>query len=131
MNVRRYLGLVWAVAAAVAWIVLAARTPTSTFHFAPMVVAAAWVIYDGYSEGGVTPHRAVNDALAGLFVAAAATTLLELRGDLLGPVFWPHGPDSPVVAEHLMFAAGGAILGLAASLRRANRTPATRSFTRR
>ncbi len=131
MSIRRYIGLLWAVAAAIAWLVLAARTPTSTFHFAPMVVAAIWVVYDGYSEAGVTPHRAVNDAVVGLAVAALATLYLEIRGDLLGPVFWESGPDSPVLLEHLMFGVGGAVVGLGVSLRRANRVPVTRTGNRR
>jgi len=123
VNLHRFAGLAWAVAAAVAWIVLAVRTPTSTFHFAPMVVAGLWVIYDGYSVAGLTQHRAVNEALVGFGVAVAATLLLEAMGDLTGPVFWHEGPDSPVVLEHLMFAAGGAVLGLGMAMRRANREP--------
>jgi len=123
MSLHRSTGLAWAVAAAVVWIVLAVRTPTSTFHFAPMVVAGLWVIYDGYSVAGLTQHRAVNEALVGFGVAVAATLLLEAMGDLTGPVFWHEGPDSPVVLEHLMFAAGGAVLGLGMAMRRANREP--------
>ncbi len=120
---RRYLGLLWAVLAAVAWAILAHRTPTSTFHFAPMVVAGVWVIYDGYSEAGVTQRRAVNEALAGFVVALVATITLELLDDLSGPVFWQSGPDSPVVLEHLLFAAGGSIAGVVMALRRAARAP--------
>jgi len=123
MNLHRFTGLAWAVAAAATWVVLAVRTPTSTFHFAPMVVAGLWVIYDGYSVAGLTQHRAVNEALVGFGVAAAATLLLEAMGNLTGPVFWHEGPDSPVVLEHLMFAAGGAVLGLGMAMRRANREP--------
>jgi len=128
---RKYLGLVWALAAMVAWIVLASRTPTSTFHFAPLVVAAVWVVVDGYSEAGTTPHRALNEAIVGFGLAALATILLEARGDLAGPVFWQEGPDSPVVFEHLLFAAAGSILGLVVALRRANRAPVTTSVGRK
>lgn len=87
MTYRKYFGLVWALAAVVAWIVLASRTPTSTFHFAPMVVAAIWVVVDGYSESGTTPHRALNEALVGFALATLATIMLKARGDLAGPVF--------------------------------------------
>lgn len=124
MRYRRYLGLVWALAAAIAWIVLASRTPTSTFHFAPLVVGAVWVVVDGYSEAGSTPHRAVNAAIVGFALAALATILLAVRGDLAGPVFWQEGPDSPVVFEHILFAAAGSAFGLVLALRRANRVPA-------
>jgi len=123
MTLRRFAGLAWAVAAAVAWMVLASRTPTSTFHFAPLVVAGAWVVHDGYSESGLTQHRAVNEALVGFGLAVAATVLLEAMGNLTGPVFWHEGPDSPVVLEHLMFAAGGSVLGLGIAMRRANKEP--------
>ncbi len=128
---RRYVGLLWAVVAAVAWGVLAHRTPTSTFHFAPLVVAGVWVIYDGYSEAGVTQRQAVNEAVAGFVVALVATVTLELLDDLSGPVFWQSGPDAPVVLEHLLFAAGGAIVGVALALRRASRAPVLQNLDRK
>ncbi len=56
-------------------------------------------------------------------LAAAATVLLAAHGDLLGPVFWQDGPDAPVVFEHVLFAGGGAVIGLMLSLRRASRAP--------
>lgn len=131
MSLRRFAGLAWALAAAVAWIVLAARTPTSTFHFAPLVVAGVWVVHDGYSEAGLTQHRAVNEALVGFGLAVAATLLLEAAGNLTGPVFWQEGPESPVVLEHLMFAAGGAVLGLGMAIRRANKEPRAAELSRK
>jgi len=131
MTLTRYAGLAWATAAAVAWVVLASRTPTSTFHFAPFVVAGVWVVYDGYSVAGTTQHRAVNEALVGFGLAAVATLLLEYMGDLAGPVFWQEGPDSPVVLEHLLFAGGGAVLGLGLAIRRANREPKASELSHR
>ncbi len=129
MKIRRFAGLAWALAAAGAWIVLATRTPTSTFHFAPLVVAGAWVVYDGYSVAGITQHRAVNEAAIGFALAALATLLLEVMGNLSGPVFWHEGPDSPVVLEHLLFAAGGAVLGFGLAMRRANKAPTSGELT--
>jgi len=131
MSLTRFAGLAWAAAAAIAWMVLASRTPTSTFHFAPLVVAGVWVVYDGYSVAGITQHRAVNEALVGFGLAVVATLVLEYMGNLTGPVFWHEGPDSPVVLEHLLFAGGGAVLGLGLAMRRANKEPKASELSHR
>ncbi len=120
---RRSIGLLVALLAAVAWALLAARMPSSTYHFAPMVVAAAWVVFEGYREAGVTPRRAVNLSLAGFLIAVVATVILEVKGDLDGPVFWEHGDGAPVVVEHVLFSALGAVGGLVLAVRQAARPP--------
>ncbi len=122
---RRLIGLFVALLAAVAWALLAARTPSNTYHFAPMVVAAAWVVFDGYREAGVTPRRAVNLSIAGFLIAVVATVVLEVKGDLDGPVFWEHGDDAPVVVEHVLFSALGAVGGLLLAVRQASRPSVT------
>jgi len=94
-----------------------------------LVVAGAWVVYDGYSEAGITQHRAVNEATIGFALAVAATIVLEVMGNLSGPVFWHEGPDSPVVLEHLLFGAGGAVLGFGLAVRRANKAPTTNELS--
>ncbi len=122
-ELKRSVGLFVALAAAVAWAVLASRTPTSTYHFAPMVVAAAWVLVDGFRGAGVTQRRAVNLALVGLVLSVAVTIVLEAKGDLAGPVFWEGGDDAPVVLEHVLFAILGAGGGLLLAVRQASRPP--------
>ncbi len=120
---RRSAGLLIALAAAVAWAGLAARTPTSTYHFAPIVIAAAWVLFDGYSKAGTTQHKAVNFAIAGLVIAVATTLILEVKGDLQGPTFWDGSDDAPVVVEHVLFSVVGAAGGLVLAMRQAARPP--------
>ena len=122
-ELKRSLGLLVALGAAVAWAVLASRTPSNTYHFAPMVVAAAWVVFDGYSGAGVTHRRAVSLAIFGFVIAVAAGAILELKGDLEGPVFWEHGDDAPVLFEHILFSGLGAVVGLVLAVRQASRPP--------
>ena len=118
---NHWRGAAAALAATALWWVLAAGNPTSTYHFAPMIVAGAWVALEGMSEAGLTPRMSVRLAAAGFAAAAIVTVLLELAGNLDGPVFWEHGDDAPVVAEHLLFAALGAVGGSAVAVRRAFR----------
>jgi hypothetical protein len=105
---------------AVLWWVLAARTPTSTFHFAPLIVAGAWVAVEGMSEAGLTPRASVRLGLAGFVIAAVATLLLDAAGNLEGPVFW-ESDNPPVVFEHLVGSALGALGGVGFAVRRAFR----------
>jgi len=122
-ELKRSLGLLVALGAALAWAVLAARTPSNTYHFAPMVVAAGWVVFDGYRGAGITHRRALSLALLGFAIAVVATIILELKGDLDGPVFWEHGDDAPVLVEHVLFSLIGAVGGLLLAVRQAARPP--------
>jgi len=123
-EVRRTAGLGVALALAVLWAVLAARSPGVTYHFAPMLIAGAWAAVDGLSEAGSTPRRAVNYALAGLGLAVVTTMILSAKGDLQGPVFWDDSDDAPVVFESVLFALLGAVIGLAVAIRHAAKAPA-------
>jgi hypothetical protein len=127
---KRVLAKYWrgaaaSVACVVLWSFLADRTPTSTFHFAPVLVAAAWVAVEGTTGAGLAARATVKLAAAGVVVAAAATVGLEMADLLRGPVFWQHGPDAPVVAEHLLFALIGGLIGALISVRYASGTPAS------
>ena len=124
MNRDRWFGAVATLAAAVLWAWLAARTPTSTYHFAPLVVAGVWVAVNGMTDAGLTPRATVRVATAGFVVAAVVTLLLEAAGNLDGPVFWDKGDDAPVMIEHLVFAALGALAGAGIALHHAAK-PAT------
>ena len=114
---RHWRGLVTALIVAVVWWILAARTPSSTFHFAPSVLAAAWVVVEASGAIGVTRATAVRLSIAGFVFAAAETLLLEAATLLEGPIFWDHGDEAPVVLEHLLFAALGAVVGVVGALR--------------
>lgn len=108
--------------AAVVWWFLAAREPTSTYHFAPSVVAAAMVAVEGTRVAGLTPRRIVQFAQLGFLFAGALTIGLSVAGHLEGPVFWSHADDAPVVVEHLLFSLAGAGVGAALAWRHAART---------
>jgi hypothetical protein len=118
-EIRQLGGLLIALGLAVLWAFLAARSPGVTYHFAPVLIASAWVAIDGLSEAGSTPRRAVNQALIGLGLAIITTLILWTKGDLEGPVLWDHSESAPVVFENLLFAVLGAVIGLAVAIRHA------------
>lgn len=121
---RNWRGGVAALAAGGLWSVLAADNPTNTYHFAPSVVAAAWVVIEGSTGSGLTVRRTLHFGVLGALVAAGFTIGLSLAGHLDGPVFWSHADNAPVEIEHLIFAGLGAALGVLVALRQAGRPPA-------
>jgi hypothetical protein len=86
------------------WGVLAAASPTTTFHLAPVIVAA-WPALAGRRAGSVLRFGA-----SGLAGAAAVGLLLSLAGWLRGPSLLPVG--GPLV-ESLAGAGLGALAGFA------------------
>ncbi len=96
--------LATAVAAAV-WFVLAWRTPTSTHHFAPLVVAAGW----GFLSELDTPSATRRAAGAGVAVALLTLLGLGLNDRLLGPTLWEARPSWP---ELLGFSLLGGLITL-------------------
>lgn len=119
---RNWRGALASLGAGVVWWIFAARNPTSTYHFAPSVVAAAWVAVEGTKAAGLTPRRIVQLAQLGLIVAVAITVGLSTAGNLEGPVFWSHKDNAPVVVEHLLFAVLGAAVGALIAWRHAARS---------
>jgi hypothetical protein len=122
-ELKKLTGFVAALAAAVAWALLAARNPTNTYHFAPMVVAGIWVVIDGSLGAGLTQRRIVNTTLGGIAIALTTMVILEVKGDLDGPTFWDESDAAPVLAEHIVFAVLGGVIGAALALRAAGTEP--------
>lgn len=85
------------------WAVVAAFQPTSTFHLAPLIVAAWPAIGERRLEG------AVLLALAGSVIAGIATGLLFVAGLLQGPSLLPWGGAG---LESLFAAAVGMFIGV-------------------
>jgi protein-S-isoprenylcysteine O-methyltransferase Ste14 len=85
--------------------VLAWRTPTSTHHFAPLVVAAAW----GFLADAQGPSASRRAAAAGVAVAVITLIVLGVTGHLSGPTLWHSRPSWP---ELLGFAALGGVITL-------------------
>lgn len=93
-------------AAALVWAVLAWRTPTSTFHFAPLIVAAAWpVVARSYGERHDRPQAGMVAASAAGLAMVTGLVLLA-AGRLEGPTFWSDG--GAIVEVALAAVLGGA-----------------------
>jgi len=107
-DTRRALG--WSVALAVLWVVVALIRPTSTFHLAPFLIAAAppvLLTLDGDSRADWT--TVLRIALGGMALALTATFVVSFLGAMQGPPF--EGFSGPLV-EAVAFTAVGAALGV-------------------
>lgn len=88
---------------AVLWFILAWRTPTSTHHFAPFVVAAAW----GFLNASDRRSTSWIAAGAGTGVAVFTTVALLVTDRLQGPTLFDSRPSWP---ELLVLSALGGLL---------------------
>ena len=105
---------VWAPLVAVAvWVVLAIRTPTNTFHFAPIVVAVVWPIVRRVGSGTALPGReSVLVAVSGTALAVTVGVVLSATGNLEGPTFWGDGAGVfGALFEVVLFAVAGGLFG--------------------
>lgn len=107
--VRRHAGLLAASAVALVWVALALRQPDTTYHFAPIIVAASWGAARRWVDAS-PGSRTAGLTAAGGGGAIALITAAELAwlGALDGPTLWG---TSGALAETLAFAAAGAALG--------------------
>lgn len=101
------------VVATTLWVALAIRTPTNTYHFAPIIAAASWPIVD---RGGVRPTTRHSIVVAGLSTTIVLVAGLALWASdrLQGPTLWGSGTS---IGETVIFAILGGIVGLIAQLR--------------
>ena len=114
-------GLLWTAVVTLVWMVLAVWRPSTTWHLAPLLIAAAWpwVVGQDQSPGDRSSRRRVVAAGgAGFATAALTTAALAATGHLQGPTW--TGSGSPMV-EALLLAATGSLLATAAGLVRAIR----------
>ena len=106
-DVRRVL--VWSVALAALWVVVALIRPTSTFHLAPFLIAAAPPILFSLDGGSMADRTsALRLAAGGMALALAATIVVAVVGAMQGPAF--EGFSGPLV-EAVVFAAIGTVVG--------------------
>lgn len=85
------------------------RTPTTTYHLAPLLVAAAAPVTRRLlTRAPVPPHPAAALAATSLVIALATTAALAWQGLVAGPDV--TGGDAPVV-ETVLVAIVGAALG--------------------
>ncbi|MEU4293184.1 glutaredoxin domain-containing protein [Kribbella sp. NPDC026596] len=112
---RWYTGLGLTLVVALGWFALAATHPTTTYHLAPAVVAAAWPVGRRLRTRRALPTAtALLTALGSTTIAITATVLLLARDELAGPALLAV----PVLTETLLSAALGALAGAAFAARR-------------
>jgi hypothetical protein len=88
---------------AVLWCLLALATPRRTYHFAPILAAAAWPATGRMLRGRANPRQGLRAAASGLLMVAVAAMALTAAGALAGPGL--VGDSAPVEAT------AGAVLG--------------------
>jgi glutaredoxin-like protein len=108
-----HVGLGLSLLVAVGWFALATANPTTSYHLAPAVVAAAWPLGRRWRAGRALPAvTALTTALGGAVVAVTATLLLEIRGALAGPVLL----GIPLLTEAFLSVALGVLTGAGLAL---------------
>ena len=122
-------GLGWTLVVALVWSVLVAWRPTTTWHLAPLILAAAWPWVVGQDTAAGEPSARRRIMLAGgggLAAALALTGILAAAGRLDGPTW--TGSGGPVV-EALLLSVGGAAIATTLGVLRTVR-PTTRTTSR-
>jgi hypothetical protein len=99
----------------VLWLALAWRSPSSTFHFAPLIVAGV----GPYTAKAIAGRQQVTTALlisaVSLAVVIGAIAVMTIGDRMQGPSFWSED-GAPL--EAVLFAAAGAAIGIAMLARR-------------
>ena len=98
---------------AIAWILLAWRSPTLTYHFAPLIGGAVGPL-SLRTKGQATGSHGRKVAGLVLAMMLGVTLLLELTGLQEGPNFLESGPAWP---EAVLFAIIGVAVGANAATR--------------
>lgn len=121
-------GLLWTLVVAAVWALLVVWRPTTTWHLAPLILAAAWpwVVGQDTSSGDASSRRRILLAgIRGLGAALAITGVLSAAGRLDGPTWTGSGTT---LVEALLLSAGGAAIattmGLLRTVRRTTRASA-------
>ena len=99
----------WTIGALAVWAFLATRNPDLTYHFAPLIAAAAWPV------AGSRAHTAVVSGILTLATSIGLAAAGSLEGpDLVG--------GHAALAEAVLFTFAGAAGGAAWTLSRSRRT---------
>jgi glutaredoxin len=105
----RWQPLVAVLGCALLWVLLAAGTPTTTYHFAPLLMAAAAPVTRRWLTRTPVPFQpATVLAATGLMMTWVTTAALAWRGMLAGPDVTGGGRP---VAESVLLAVVGAVAG--------------------
>ncbi|MGA8978196.1 MAG: DUF427 domain-containing protein [Pedococcus sp.] len=117
-------GRIWTLVLALAWVALVAWRPATTWHLAPLMLAAAWpwvVGQDSPSGDRSARRRILLAGGGGLGAALALTGVLASTGRLEGPTW--TGSGTPVLEALLLSVGGAAIATALGLLRTIRRTP--------
>lgn len=102
-------GLGASLAVAVLWVLLAFRSPSTTYHFAPIVVTVASpYAARAKAAGAFTGRRALVIVAAGAAISLAAVVALASTRHLTGPTLWDSGNAT---TEAIAFTAAGSVCG--------------------
>ncbi|WP_051399864.1 hypothetical protein [Haloechinothrix halophila] len=106
-----WTGVPVTVAVGAGWIALAVANPTTTYHFAPTVLAAALPVSRRMrTEDRLSPRSLIVATSAGLGLALSVTAVLAWLGALAGPTF----VGTPAAGtETVVMAAVGAVVAVA------------------
>ncbi len=103
---------------AVLWLVVAFFRSGTTFHLAPILVAAALPVAVAYDARDQTSTQGlVVASVVGLAIAFVATLILTLADMMTGPTLLPFGG---AVTEAVVFSLVGAIGGFVIAMLRRN-----------
>ena len=98
---------------AVVWVILAWRSPTLTYHFAPLIAAIVGPL-SLRREGRADLKLGIATGTAVLGLLLGVTLLLEVTNKQLGPNFLESGPAWP---ESVLFSVIGVAVGVRATTR--------------
>jgi hypothetical protein len=104
---RIHAPVLTSVAISTVWTVLAIRNPTSTYHFAPLLTAAAWPVVARSTWGPRSVGEAARASVGGLVIVLFMVAELNVLDALRGPAFF--GLDA--TGETLVFGFVGAVVG--------------------
>lgn len=96
-----------------AWLILAWRNPTLTYHFAPLIGGVVGPL-SLRRQGKVDSKLGLSTGAAVLALLLGITLLLEITDKQLGPNFVESGPAWP---EAVLFSFIGVALGVRAATR--------------
>lgn len=97
------------VALATGWVVLALTVPSTTYHFAPSMVAASWPVAQRLRAGRrLRPSRIALVNVGGMALVGASTAALDSVGALSGPTF---AGTPGALGETLVMAGLGVLVG--------------------
>ncbi len=117
----------WIVGLALAWLVLALRQPTTTWHLAPVLLAGVWPWLEHQETRSRERGRRARVLMAtpvGLAIAVVVTLALSYADLLRGPTVWDSGSAT---VEALVLSVGTAVVFALLGLLTGQRSPRSRS----